>query len=170
MNLSETTHGLKLGSAVGRDEDLGHRLEQLNLIGASLSAERDINRLLELILTAAKSITGADGGTLYRVTEDKTLRFEIVRTSSLKYYLGGTSGNGRRRMPEGRRDAGRVPGGLQGHRRGDGGPIRPGDDRAHPQADSVREGLTCYVWWVSREKKTTRWGPVPVRVALQRAG
>jgi len=93
VNLSETTHGLKLGGAVGREEDLGHRLEQLNLIGASLSAERDINRLLELILTAAKSITGADGGTLYRVTEDKTLRFEIVRTSSLKYYLGGTSGN-----------------------------------------------------------------------------
>ena len=42
---------------------------------------------------AAKSITGADGGTLYRVAEDKTLRFEIVRTTSLRYYLGGTSGN-----------------------------------------------------------------------------
>jgi HD-GYP domain-containing protein (c-di-GMP phosphodiesterase class II) len=27
------------------------------------------------------------------VAEDKTLRFEIVRTSSLKYYLGGTTGN-----------------------------------------------------------------------------
>ena len=93
MNFVDTTHGLRLGAAVGREEDLGARLEQLNLIGASLSAERDINRLLELILTAAKSITGADGGTLYRVTEEKTLRFEIVRTSSLKYYLGGTSGN-----------------------------------------------------------------------------
>jgi HD-GYP domain-containing protein (c-di-GMP phosphodiesterase class II) len=93
VNFVDTTHGLRLGAAVGREEDLGARLEQLNLIGASLSAERDINRLLELILTAAKSITGADGGTLYRVTEDKTLRFEIVRTSSLKYYLGGTSGN-----------------------------------------------------------------------------
>jgi HD-GYP domain-containing protein (c-di-GMP phosphodiesterase class II) len=93
VNLIETTHGLRLGAAVGREEDLGQRLEQLNLIGASLSGERDINRLLELILTAAKSITGADGGTLYRVTEEKTLRFEIVRTSSLKYYLGGTSGN-----------------------------------------------------------------------------
>ncbi len=69
------------------------RLEQLNAIGASLSAERDINRLLESILTAAKSITGADGGTLYRVTEEKTLRFEILRTTSLKFYLGGTSGN-----------------------------------------------------------------------------
>jgi HD-GYP domain-containing protein (c-di-GMP phosphodiesterase class II) len=69
------------------------RLEQLNAIGASLSAERDTNRLLESILAAAKSITGADGGTLYRVTDEKTLRFEIMRTTSLKYYLGGTSGN-----------------------------------------------------------------------------
>jgi GAF domain-containing protein len=84
---------LRLGAGGGRRDELGQRLEQLNLIGASLSAERDINRLLELILAAAKSITGADGGTLYRVTEDKTLRFEIVRTSSLKYYLGGASGN-----------------------------------------------------------------------------
>ncbi|HEV3010152.1 MAG TPA: HD domain-containing phosphohydrolase, partial [Burkholderiales bacterium] len=72
---------------------LGQRLEQLNLIGASLSAERDIDHLLEAILAAAKSITRADGGTLYRVTEERTLRFEIVRTSSLKYYLGGSTGN-----------------------------------------------------------------------------
>ena len=74
-------------------DDLVQRLEQLNAIGASLSAERDLNRLLETILTAAKSITRADGGTLYRLTEDRTLRFEILRTSSLKYYLGGTTGN-----------------------------------------------------------------------------
>jgi HD-GYP domain-containing protein (c-di-GMP phosphodiesterase class II) len=74
-------------------DDLIQRLEQLNSVGASLSAERDINRLLESILVAAKSITRADGGTLYRVTEERTLRFEIVRTSSLKYYLGGTTGN-----------------------------------------------------------------------------
>jgi HD-GYP domain-containing protein (c-di-GMP phosphodiesterase class II) len=95
MNLTDTTAGLRfaLPASGSAAEDLGQRLEQLNLIGASLSAERDINRLLELILTAAKTITRADGGSLYRVTEDKGLRFEIVRTSSLKYYLGGTSGN-----------------------------------------------------------------------------
>jgi len=81
------------GAAASAAEDLGQRLEQLNAIGASLSAERDINRLLESILAAAKTITRADGGTLYRVTEERTLRFEIVRTSSLKYYLGGTTGN-----------------------------------------------------------------------------
>jgi HD-GYP domain-containing protein (c-di-GMP phosphodiesterase class II) len=94
MNLIDTTYGLRIGAAAASPaEDLGQRLEQLNLIGASLSAERDTDRLLEAILTAAKSITRADGGTLYRVTEEKTLRFEIVRTSSLKYYLGGTSRN-----------------------------------------------------------------------------
>ncbi|MBI2750891.1 MAG: GAF domain-containing protein [Burkholderiales bacterium] len=64
----------------------------MNDIGASLSAERDINRLLETILAAAKAITRADGGTLYRVTDENTLRFEIVRTTSLKFYLGGTTG------------------------------------------------------------------------------
>ncbi len=93
MKSADTTHGLSLRAGADREASLGERLEQLNVIGASLSAERDINRLLELILAAAKSITGADGGTLYRVAEDKTLRFEIVRTSSLRYYLGGTSGN-----------------------------------------------------------------------------
>src|SRR5258706_9393263 len=75
------------------DDDLVQRLEKLNDIGTSLSAERDINRLLETILAAAKAIMRADGGTLYRVTEDNTLRFEIVRPTSLKYYLGGTTGN-----------------------------------------------------------------------------
>ena len=81
------------GEGMTPADDVVQRLEQLNAIGASLSAERDINRLLETILTAAKSITRADGGTLYRVADDRTLRFEIMRTSSLKYYLGGTTGN-----------------------------------------------------------------------------
>src|SRR5258705_9931672 len=91
----DSTQGLRFpaGARVTAADDLVQRLDQLNAIGASLSAERDINRLLEAILTAAKTITRADGGTLYRLTEEKTLRFEIVRTSSLKYYLGGTTGN-----------------------------------------------------------------------------
>jgi HD-GYP domain-containing protein (c-di-GMP phosphodiesterase class II) len=44
---------------------LTRQLEELNLIGASLSAERDLNRLLELILTKARDITGADAGSIY---------------------------------------------------------------------------------------------------------
>jgi HD-GYP domain-containing protein (c-di-GMP phosphodiesterase class II) len=92
--LTDSTVGLRLSDlAPSAEEDLVQRLEQLNTIGVSLSGETDINRLLETILTAAKSITRADGGTLYRVTEDETLRFEILRTSSLKNYLGGTTGN-----------------------------------------------------------------------------
>lgn len=73
--------------------DLFHRLEQLNAIGAALSRERNIDRLLETILDAAKDITHADGGTLYRKTEDgQALRFEIVRTDSLGVKMGGASG------------------------------------------------------------------------------
>src|SRR5919201_3989505 len=91
----DSTQSLRFpaGVAPSAADDLVQRLDQLNAIGASLSAERDTSRLLELILTAAKTITRADGGTLYRVTDEKSLRFEIVRTSSLKYYLGGTTGN-----------------------------------------------------------------------------
>ena len=74
-------------------EDLFRRFEQLNAIGAALSHERDIDRLLENILLAAKTITHADGGTLYRMTEDEaSLRFEIVRNDSLKIAMGGALG------------------------------------------------------------------------------
>jgi HD-GYP domain-containing protein (c-di-GMP phosphodiesterase class II) len=72
--------------------DLVERFEQLNQIGIALSAERDINRLLETILVAAKNITRADGGTLYRMTEEKTLKFEIMRNDTLGIAMGGTSG------------------------------------------------------------------------------
>ena len=73
-------------------EDLFRRLEQLNAVGAALSQERDINALLDKILNAAKHITNADGGTLYRVADD-TLTFEILLNDTLNIRLGGTSGN-----------------------------------------------------------------------------
>ena len=74
-------------------KNLLERFEQLNAIGASLSSERDIDRLLENILLAAKTITHADGGTLYRMSEDQhCLRFAIVRTDSLGIAYGGTTG------------------------------------------------------------------------------
>nr|MBP8287917.1 phosphohydrolase [Rhodoferax sp.] len=65
------------------------RLEQLNVVGASLSRERDTSRLLEQILLAAKTITHADGGTLYRMLEDhRSLSVEILRTDSLGIAMG----------------------------------------------------------------------------------
>lgn len=80
-----------------RDEEtvagLLGRLEQLHRIGAQLSRERHTERLLESILEAAQALTGADGGTLYRVTDDGgALRFAIVRTQSRGIRLGGTTG------------------------------------------------------------------------------
>ncbi len=68
------------------------RLEQLNTIGKALSAKRDVSYLLEEILVAAKKITNADGGTLYRVVNHKYLKFEILHNDSLGIVMGGTSG------------------------------------------------------------------------------
>lgn len=68
------------------------RLDRLNAIGVALSAERDNSRLLEMILLGAKEITNADGGTLYTVTEDRGLKFEIMRNQSLGVAMGGTTG------------------------------------------------------------------------------
>jgi len=67
-------------------------LEYLNAVGVALSQERDLDKLLETILLAAKQLTRADGGTLYRLVNGK-LQFEIVRTESLGIAMGGTSGN-----------------------------------------------------------------------------
>ena len=47
--------------------ELTVQLEELNRIGAALSAERDTSRLLELILTKARQITESDAGSLYVV-------------------------------------------------------------------------------------------------------
>lgn len=73
-------------------QELLGRLERLNAIGVALSAERDHNRLLEMILLGAKEITNADGGTLYTVTEDQHLKFEIMHTQTLGIAMGGTTG------------------------------------------------------------------------------
>jgi HD-GYP domain-containing protein (c-di-GMP phosphodiesterase class II) len=77
---------------MSEQQELLARLERLNAIGVALSAERDNNRLLEMILLGAKEITNADGGTLYTVTEDQHLKFEIMRTQTLGIAMGGTTG------------------------------------------------------------------------------
>jgi HD-GYP domain-containing protein (c-di-GMP phosphodiesterase class II) len=72
--------------------DMLNQLDRLNSIGVALSAEHDNNRLLEVILLGAKELTNADGGTLYTVTDDAKLKFEIMRTLSLNIAMGGTTG------------------------------------------------------------------------------
>ncbi|MCK9365034.1 MAG: GAF domain-containing protein [Syntrophales bacterium] len=65
-------------------------LHRFTKIGTALSGERNIERLLEMILEEAKELANADGGTLYIMSDDKTeLQFAIVQTSSLKIKMGG---------------------------------------------------------------------------------
>jgi len=71
--------------------NLLERIDRLNEIGIALSAENDTQKLLELIMMGAKSLTNADGGTLYFVKED-LLSFEIISNDSLNIRMGGTSG------------------------------------------------------------------------------
>jgi HD-GYP domain-containing protein (c-di-GMP phosphodiesterase class II) len=79
-------------SSVSIHSDRTDRFEQLLGIGVALSRERDINKLLETILVAAKDVTHADAGTLYRMSDDQTLRFAIVRNDTLNIAMGGTTG------------------------------------------------------------------------------
>ena len=73
------------------DSDIFHRLDTLHAIGAALSSERDLDRLLERILETARAFAGADGGTLYRVVGDQ-LRFEVLRNDTLGLRKGGKTG------------------------------------------------------------------------------
>lgn len=66
------------------------QVEKLNRIGVALSAEKNINHLLEMIVSEAKNLTGADGGTLY-LLKDQQLHFTVAQTDSLGIKMGGTS-------------------------------------------------------------------------------
>ena len=70
-------------------EKIIQKVEQLTDIGIALSAEKDVTRLLEKILLGAKSITHADGGTLYRV-EGASIKIAIIQSDSLGISLGGS--------------------------------------------------------------------------------
>jgi len=66
-------------------------LHELNKIGVALSAERDISKLLELILAKCREITAADAGSLYLVkrgkdheaSDDDALSFELAQNDTL---------------------------------------------------------------------------------------
>lgn len=75
-----------------KQADLLKQLDRLNSIGVALSSEHDSTRLLETILLGAKELTNADGGTLYTVSSDSKLKFEIMKTHSLNISIGGSTG------------------------------------------------------------------------------
>jgi HD-GYP domain-containing protein (c-di-GMP phosphodiesterase class II) len=69
------------------------QIRKLTRIGTALSAERNIERLFEMIIEEAREFTGADGGTLYIMSDDETaLQFAIVQTETLHVRMGGTGG------------------------------------------------------------------------------
>ncbi|WP_024850116.1 HD family phosphohydrolase [Hydrogenovibrio kuenenii] len=66
------------------------KISQLNRIGMALSAQTDISKLLCEILTSAQQLTGADGGTFYRVLNGSQLSFDVVQNTSLNIAMGGS--------------------------------------------------------------------------------
>jgi HD-GYP domain-containing protein (c-di-GMP phosphodiesterase class II) len=74
-------------AAAGEIRRLGTELDELNAIGIRLSAERDPDALLELILTKAREITASDAGSLYLVEEapggDRRLCFALAQNDTL---------------------------------------------------------------------------------------
>jgi GAF domain-containing protein len=64
------------------------QLEELTAIGIRLSAERNLDALLELILTKGREITRSDAGSLYVVekTSDggQCLRFKLAQNDSVQ--------------------------------------------------------------------------------------
>lgn len=72
-------------------EQIAERLLHLTNLSIALNGTQDVNYLLEQILQTAKTITNADGGTLYRVSADgQFLDFDIAINSSLGLHFGGS--------------------------------------------------------------------------------
>lgn len=72
-----------------READAGQReLGELHQIGVSLSAERDTDALLTLILDKARQITHSDAGSIYLVEEapdgSRRLRFKLAQNDSVR--------------------------------------------------------------------------------------
>ncbi|MFQ6612141.1 MAG: hypothetical protein ACE5D2_03455, partial [Fidelibacterota bacterium] len=51
-------------------QNLEQQIRNLSDIGLALSKEKNMDKLLEMILLEAKRISNSDGGTLYMMTDD----------------------------------------------------------------------------------------------------
>ncbi|MFD2368007.1 HD domain-containing phosphohydrolase [Pseudoduganella sp. GCM10020061] len=78
---------------------VAQRLHQLTELSVALGNAPETGTLLERILHTAKSLTGADGGTLYRPSADRrSLEFHISVNDTLGIRQGG-AGNARIEIP-----------------------------------------------------------------------
>jgi len=66
-------------------------LQKLVDVGLALSYEKDIDRVLELVLEAARDVSNSDAGTLYLKDGDH-LHFKVVQNDTTGIRIGGTSG------------------------------------------------------------------------------
>jgi HD-GYP domain-containing protein (c-di-GMP phosphodiesterase class II) len=67
-------------------------IRKLSEIGIALSAEKNIDRLLEDILDEARLLAGTDAGTLYLANdESECLEFAIIQNDTMKTRMGGTA-------------------------------------------------------------------------------
>jgi len=72
---------------------IAERLDQLIELSVQLGSNHDTDSLLERILIVAKHMTNADGGTLYRPSDDRQqLDFHILINDTLNTHQGGSSG------------------------------------------------------------------------------
>ena len=71
-------------------KNLLDKLKKLTDIGLALSAERNLDVLLEMIMDEARNFTYADGGTLY-ILEKNKLQFRIFQNDTLGIRMGGNN-------------------------------------------------------------------------------
>lgn len=94
LNLFEAGKQQKSSHLVPRGEgvnkDLLDKLTKLTDIGLALSAERNLDFLLEMIMDEARNFSHADGGTLYIIEKNK-LHFKIFQNDSLGIRMGGNN-------------------------------------------------------------------------------
>jgi len=102
MNNNENTISLSENTAINAllhkvvgnvrdfaEEKIGH-IQELVDVGIALTAEKNLDRLLELILEEAMRFTNADGGTLY-IKDDsgENLKFTNIKNIPLNLHMGG---------------------------------------------------------------------------------
>lgn len=93
--ISEVDFEREVRGRIGDDQDRRQALDNLNEIGMALSTEKDLNKLLNLIVSKSREMTWADAGSLYLIEADaaqpedplnyfanKKMRFQVTQNDS----------------------------------------------------------------------------------------
>ena len=98
LGVTDVTNDTPLNTLLNRvvaevktySSELTSQLKKLSDIGRALSAEKNLNKLLAMIVEHACNFTRADGGTLYLLKDGK-LHFKIVHNKSQGIHMGEES-------------------------------------------------------------------------------